>query len=160
MNLVCLNANPFRRKDLKRKDNLHESRQINICSFTCFDQFMCMAFAQLTYRESLRDIECCLRPACADHGKWNYFLSGSNSIWRIKAFYGTSENAVKTQIWIAISVYVSGSHNQETAENRSESLHNFTDFQYYSFEKCPSYRLSQRANKITSGHIQLNLFEP
>ncbi len=25
---------------------------------------------------------------------------------RIKAFYGTSENAVKTQIWIAITVYV------------------------------------------------------
>ncbi len=30
-------------------------------SFTCYDQFACMAFAQLTYRESLRDIECCLR---------------------------------------------------------------------------------------------------
>ncbi|MCF8145707.1 MAG: IS4 family transposase [Deltaproteobacteria bacterium] len=30
-------------------------------SFTCYDQFLCMAFAQLTYRESLRDIECCLR---------------------------------------------------------------------------------------------------
>ena len=30
-------------------------------TFTCLDQFMCMAFAQLTYRESLRDIECCLR---------------------------------------------------------------------------------------------------
>src|SRR4030043_2394043 len=30
-------------------------------SFTCLDQFLCMAFAQLTYRESLRDIECCLR---------------------------------------------------------------------------------------------------
>lgn len=29
--------------------------------FSCFDQFLCMAFAQLTYRESLRDIECCLR---------------------------------------------------------------------------------------------------
>jgi hypothetical protein len=25
---------------------------------------------------------------------------------RIKAFYGTTENAVKTQIWIAVSVYV------------------------------------------------------
>jgi hypothetical protein len=25
---------------------------------------------------------------------------------RIKAFYGTSENAVKTQVWVAISVYV------------------------------------------------------
>jgi len=30
-------------------------------TFTCLDQFMCMAFAQLTYRESLRDIVCCLR---------------------------------------------------------------------------------------------------
>ena len=30
-------------------------------SFSCFDQLTCMAFAQLTYRESLRDIECCLR---------------------------------------------------------------------------------------------------
>jgi hypothetical protein len=30
-------------------------------SFTCLDQFLCMSFAQLTYRESLRDIEACLR---------------------------------------------------------------------------------------------------
>jgi hypothetical protein len=30
-------------------------------SFSCLDQFLCMAFAQLTYRESLRDIEVCLR---------------------------------------------------------------------------------------------------
>jgi len=30
-------------------------------SFTCQDQFLCMAFAQLTFRESLRDIEACLR---------------------------------------------------------------------------------------------------
>ena len=29
--------------------------------FSCRDQFFCMAFAQLTYRESLRDIEACLR---------------------------------------------------------------------------------------------------
>ena len=29
--------------------------------FTCRDQFLCLAFAQLTYRESLRDIETCLR---------------------------------------------------------------------------------------------------
>ena len=29
-------------------------------SFTCWDQFLCMVFAQLTYRESLRDIEACL----------------------------------------------------------------------------------------------------
>ena len=30
-------------------------------SFSCMDQFFCMAFAQLSYRESLRDIESCLR---------------------------------------------------------------------------------------------------
>jgi Domain of unknown function (DUF4372)/Transposase DDE domain len=31
--------------------------------FTCWDQFLCMAFAQLTFRESLRDIQTCLRVA-------------------------------------------------------------------------------------------------
>ena len=30
-------------------------------TFSCLDQYLCMAFAQLTYRESLRDIETCLR---------------------------------------------------------------------------------------------------
>jgi hypothetical protein len=30
-------------------------------TFSCFDQFLCMAFAQLTFRESLRDVETCLR---------------------------------------------------------------------------------------------------
>jgi len=29
--------------------------------FSCWDQYLAMAFAQLTYRESLRDIEACLR---------------------------------------------------------------------------------------------------
>ena len=37
----------------------HGNRHVQ--SFTCLDQFLCMAFAQLTYRESLRDIEACLR---------------------------------------------------------------------------------------------------
>src|SRR5579862_409056 len=37
--------------------------------FSCWDQFLCMAFAQVTYRESLRDIEACLtaRPASLYH---------------------------------------------------------------------------------------------
>ena len=34
-----------------------------VIAFTCLDHFLCMAFAQLTYRESLRDIEACLRVA-------------------------------------------------------------------------------------------------
>lgn len=38
----------------------------DIKNFGCQDQYRCMAFAQLTYRESLRDIEACLR---AQHNK-------------------------------------------------------------------------------------------
>jgi hypothetical protein len=33
----------------------------NIRTFSCLDQFLCMSFAQLTFRESLRDIVACLR---------------------------------------------------------------------------------------------------
>ena len=48
---------------------LHEFRKCvarydgnrRIRSFSCWDQFLCMAFAQLTYRQSLRDIQICLR---------------------------------------------------------------------------------------------------
>lgn len=41
---------------VRRYRGNHRLRQ-----FSCRDQFLCMAFAQLTYRESLRDIETCLR---------------------------------------------------------------------------------------------------
>ena len=44
------------RKCVKRYCGDHK-----IQKFSCMDQFLCMAFAQLTYRESLRDIEVCLR---------------------------------------------------------------------------------------------------
>jgi hypothetical protein len=45
--------------------------------FTCMDQYLCMAFAQLTSRESLRDIECCLR---AHQAKlWRMGLRGTIS---------------------------------------------------------------------------------
>jgi hypothetical protein len=48
---------------------LHEFRKCvrryhghyKVQTFSCLDQYLCMAFAQLTYRESLRDIEACLR---------------------------------------------------------------------------------------------------
>ncbi len=33
--------------------------------FSCWDQFLCMAFAQLTFRDGLRDIEACLRSSPA-----------------------------------------------------------------------------------------------
>jgi len=48
---------------------LHQFRQCvkryngdyKVQNFSCMDQFLCMGFAQLTFRESLRDIEACLR---------------------------------------------------------------------------------------------------
>ena len=40
-------------------ERYHGNRYVK--SFTCLDQFLCLAFAQLTHRESLRDIEVCLR---------------------------------------------------------------------------------------------------
>ena len=46
------------RKCIKRYNGNYKVK-----SFTCWEQFLCMSFAQLTYRESLRDIEACLRAA-------------------------------------------------------------------------------------------------
>ena len=63
-------------------------------SFSCLDQYLCMAFAQLTYRESLRDIEACLR---AQEGKLYHMgirgsiarntLANANAVrdWRVYA---------------------------------------------------------------------------
>jgi len=62
--------------------------------FSCWDQLLCMAFAQLTYRESLRDVESCLRAAGSKlyhmgfHGKVSRStLADANNSrdWRIYA---------------------------------------------------------------------------
>ncbi|MGH8738158.1 MAG: IS4 family transposase [Burkholderiales bacterium] len=41
------------------------SGEHKVKTFSCLEQYLCMAFAQLTYRESLRDIEACLRAQAA-----------------------------------------------------------------------------------------------
>jgi hypothetical protein len=81
---------------------------------------------------------------------------------RIKSFYGTSENAVKTQIWIAISVYVLVAIIKKQLKI---DLSLYTILQIFGitlFEKMPILQAiteTDYKNKITSGHIQLNLFE-
>jgi IS4 transposase len=81
---------------------------------------------------------------------------------RIKAFYGTSENAVKTQIWIAISAYVLVAIIKKRLKI---DLSLYTILQIFSitlFEKMPILQVLteiEYKNKITSGHIQLNLFK-
>ena len=81
---------------------------------------------------------------------------------RIKNFYGTSENAVKSQIWIAISTYVLIAIMKK---NLNVDLTLYTILQILSislFEKKPIYQVltyNDYTNKITSGHIQLKLFD-
>jgi uncharacterized protein DUF4372/DDE family transposase len=81
---------------------------------------------------------------------------------RIKSFYGTSENAVKTQVWIAVSVYVLVAIIKKRL-HLDQSL--YTILQILSitlFEKMPLYQIFENRdyrNRITNGHIQLNLFD-
>ena len=81
---------------------------------------------------------------------------------RIKKFYGTSENAVKTQVWIAISTYVLVAIMKKRLKI---DLSLYTILQILSislFEKKPVYQVlteSSYKNKMTSGPIQLKLFE-
>jgi hypothetical protein len=81
---------------------------------------------------------------------------------RIKKFFGTSENAVKTQIWIAISTYVLVAIMKKRMKI---DLTLYTILQILSislFEKKPIYQVltdNDYKNEITSSHIQLKLFE-
>jgi hypothetical protein len=81
---------------------------------------------------------------------------------RIKSFFGTSENAVKTQIWIAISTYVLVAIMKKQLKI---DLTLYTILQILSitlFEKTPilqALTATDYRNQITSGHIQLKLFE-
>jgi len=47
---------------------------------------------------------------------------------RIKHFYGTSDNAVKTQIWISICVLRVGGNCEKATGFREEPLQHFADF--------------------------------
>ncbi|MEK6671864.1 MAG: DUF4372 domain-containing protein, partial [Nitrospirota bacterium] len=92
------------RKCVKRYNGNYKIKR-----FTCWEQFLCMAFAQLTYRESLRDIEACLR---ATHKKLYHIgirskvsrntLANANQVrdWRIYADFA------QTLIGIARKLYI------------------------------------------------------
>ena len=104
------------RKCVKRYNGNYKIR-----NFTCWEQFLCMSFAQLTYRESLRDIEACLR---ATHKKLYHVgirsrvsrntLANANQVrdWRIYADFA------QVLIGIARKLYVNedfGVELQQTA---------------------------------------------
>ena len=81
---------------------------------------------------------------------------------RIKAFYGTSENAVKTQIWIAVSVYVLVAIVKK--QMKLDDLQLYTILQILSvtlFEKEPLFQVlaaSTNSNMDQARSNQLDLF--
>jgi hypothetical protein len=83
--------------------------EFKVKSFSCLDQFLCMAFAQLTYRESLRDIEVCLRA----QGSKRYHLgirsavarntlANANAVrdWRIYADFAQSLIGIARRLYL------------------------------------------------------------
>ena len=76
--------------------------------FTCLDQYLCMAFAQLTYRESLRDIEACLRSQAAKLYHMGFrstvarnTLANANAVrdWRIYADFAQSLISIARRLY-------------------------------------------------------------
>jgi hypothetical protein len=80
---------------------------------------------------------------------------------RIKAFYGTSENAVKTQIWIAVSVYVLVAIVRKRLNAKTSLYQILQVFSLTLFEKTPISRALQQVdsqNDLPCPTNQLNLF--
>jgi Domain of unknown function (DUF4372)/Transposase DDE domain len=82
--------------------------EYKVKTFSCLDQYLCMAFAQLTYRESLRDIEACLG---AQQGKLYHMgirspvarntLANANAVrdWRVYADLAQSLIALARRLY-------------------------------------------------------------
>jgi len=80
---------------------------------------------------------------------------------RIKAFYGTSENAVKTQIWIAVSVYVLVAIVRKRLEMKASLYQILQVLSLTLFEKTPILRALQQIDsqlELPGADNQLNLF--
>jgi hypothetical protein len=92
------------RRCVARYDGEHKVKH-----FTCLDQFLCMAFAQLTYRESLRDIEACLRSQSAKLYHMGFrstvsrnTLANANTVrdWRIYADFAQSLIGIARPLYV------------------------------------------------------------
>ncbi len=81
---------------------------------------------------------------------------------RIKAFYGTSENAVKTQIWIAVSVYVLVAIVRKRLGIEANLYQLLQIFSLTLFEKTPILQVLQRftsQEELQNSSNQLILFD-
>ena len=81
---------------------------------------------------------------------------------RIKAFYGSSENAVKTQIWIAVSVYVLVAIVRKRLGLEASLYQILQVLSITLFEKTPILRALQASDSdsdLLGVGNQLNLFD-
>jgi hypothetical protein len=81
---------------------------------------------------------------------------------RIKAFYGTSDNAVKTQIWIAVSVYVLVAIVRKRLDIKLSLYQILQILSVTLFEKTPILWALQRDSSqddLDTSGIQLILFD-
>jgi hypothetical protein len=81
---------------------------------------------------------------------------------RIKVFYGTSENAVKTQIWIAVSVYVLVAIVRKRLGLKASLYQILQIFSLTQFEKTPILQALQMSDydfELNDSSNQLNLFD-
>ena len=87
--------------------------EYKVKSFSCWDQYLSMAFAQLTYRESLRDIEACLRAA----GAKLYHMGIRGKVSR-----NTLANANQVRDWRIYRGFCPGPHRQGAGALRPRLL--------------------------------------
>ena len=95
-------------------------------------------------------------------GRWNLFFKWIKQHLRIKQFYGTSENAVKTQIWIAVSVYVLVAIVKKRLDLDASLDTLLQILSVTLFEKMPIHQaLAGDENRCNASMItnQLNLFD-
>jgi len=95
-------------------------------------------------------------------GRWSCFSSGSSSTCASREFYGTSENAVKTQIWIAVSVYVLVAIVRKRLGIEAGLYQILQILSLTQFEKTPLLQVLQRIeceNDLDEICNQLNLFD-
>lgn len=92
------------RRCVARYDGEYKVKQ-----FSCLDQYLCMAFAQLTYRESLRDIEACLRSQATKLYHMGFrsavarnTLANANAVrdWRIYADFAQSLIGIARRLYV------------------------------------------------------------
>ena len=160
------------------------SREVDTASGVRSDQtvVLCSLSSALAYPDALRKISY----VDAEKGKRLVFLTNNFSLpaatiaaiykqrwqvelffkWikqhlRIKAFYGTSENTVKTQIWIAVSVYVLVAIVRKRLGAEVTLYQLLQALSLTLFEKTPILRALQQIdsqNDLPYSGKQLNLF--